>query len=172
MTENKILENIKEFLEKEICSKFKLELPNNNGLLDEDYKLVNPAVYIGWIPPKNYLDNYGYDVPALIVMSDGGEDLGESSNLNIRIGIVTYDPGLSSEETIPNFKGYKDLLNIISRIRIELSNLSSIEKIGAVERPIKWGMYEEQTYPYWHGWITFQVSTASLNYLDLEQKYL
>lgn len=175
MTDDKILEGIKNFLAENVANKFKLERPPENGAFDKNYELVNPAVYIGWIPPKNYLNKYGYDVPAFLVMEDGGEDEGNEASIDIRIGIATYDPGLTTKEetilnTIPNTNGYKDLLNIIQRIRIELSKVVTIENITSIQKPIRWGMYEEQQYPYWHGWISFKASTVPLNYQNSEIK--
>lgn len=169
MTDENILESIKEFLQKNVASKFKLEKPPEDGDIDKSYDLVNPAVYIGWIPPKNFLTDYGHNVPALLIMEDGGDDTGDVANLDIRIGIATYDPGFTSKSneklnTLPNFKGYKDLLNIIQRIRIELSQISVLENATSIQKPISWGMYEEQQYPYWHGWVSFKASTMPLNY--------
>lgn len=164
MNDNLILESLKKFLIENVANKFKLEKPQEGNILDEKYELVNPAVYIGWIPPKNYLVDYGYDVPALLIMEDGGEDSGDESNINIRIGIATFDPGQTdSNRTTPNTKGYKDLLNIITRIRMEFAKVSIIEDTTTIQKPIKWGLYEEQNYPYWNGWLSFQASAMPLN---------
>ncbi|WP_243123087.1 hypothetical protein [Clostridium carnis] len=48
-------------------------MPKKN-LVEGSYELVNPAVYIGWIPQKNFLNEYGYEVPSFIVMLDEGND--------------------------------------------------------------------------------------------------
>lgn len=168
MTDNRILEAIKKFIVENVASKIKLEKPSTDGRLEGEYALVNPAVYVGWIPPKNYLDEYGYDIPSLLIMEDGGEDSTDEAFLNIRIGIATYDPGYTSPEgeTTPNVKGYIDLLNLITRIRLELARMAVIEETTSIQKPIKWGLYEEQKYPYWHGWITFQASAVPVNYQD------
>lgn len=183
MTDDKILEAVKKFLVENVASNFKLEKPTDDGKLDEKYELVSPAVYIGWIPPKNYLTEYGYDLPALLVMEDSGEDDGEEANITIRIAVATYDPGLTHSQNLEsnitdlNFKGYKDLLNVIQRTRVELSKVSTFGGEGSLNKskdnPIKWAMYEEQQYPYWHGWISFKISTMPLNYQNSEvEKYL
>lgn len=168
MTDSRILEAIKKFLIDNVASKIRLEKPPADGRVDGEYELVNPAVYVGWIPPKNYLDEYGYDIPSLLVMEDGGEDNTDEAFLNIRVGIATYDPGQTGQDgrTIPNVKGYKDLLNLITRIRLELSKTAVIGEVTSIQKPIKWGLYEEQKYPYWHGWITFQASAVPINYQD------
>ncbi len=168
MTDNRILEAIKKFLIDNIASKVKLKKPPEDGMMDENYELINPAVYIGWIPPKNYLDEYGYDIPSLLVMQDGGEDYSNEAFLNIRIGLATYDPGHTGPDghVLPNVNGYKDILNLIERIRLELSKTAVIEEMTSLQKPIKWGLYDEQKYPYWHGWLTFQASVIPINYQD------
>ncbi|WP_326514787.1 hypothetical protein [Clostridium intestinale] len=174
MNDNLILEAIRTFLIKNVATKIKLEKPPEEGTIDDTIQLVPPAVYIGWIPPKNYLDEFGYDVPGLLVMEDGGEDDDGEAYLNIRIGVATYDVGETINGQLkPNTKGYKDTLNLISIIRTELSRNINIEGVTTVEKPVKWGLYEEQNYPFWHGWITFKVVTPSLVYENNDiEKYL
>ncbi|MHC1683687.1 MAG: hypothetical protein AB6733_12135 [Clostridiaceae bacterium] len=168
MGENEILEALKQFITKNITRNIKVEKPPDEGNIKNNYELVNPAVYIGWIPPKNYLTDYGYTVPGLLIMSDGGEDSFDEAYVNIRIGITTYDPGFTdSQNTIPNTKGYKDLINIIQKFRLEIAKVSTIENITTIQGPIKWGVYEEQNYPFWNAWITFQASIMPLNFSNV-----
>lgn len=168
MTDIRILEAIKKFLLENVAAKIKLERPPAEGDMGSQYELVPPAVYVGWVPPKNYLDEYGYDVPALVVMEDGGQDENGEASLNIRIGIATYDPGQTNPDgsTTLNVKGYRDLLNLITLIRLELSKVATIEGVTSAEKPVKWGLYEEQKYPYWHGWLTFQAAAVPIEYQD------
>jgi hypothetical protein len=174
VNDNIILGAIKTFLIKKVAIKIKLEKPPLEGTIENKVKLVPPAVYIGWIPPKNYLDEYGYDIPGLLVMSDGGEDNDGDAYLNIRIGVATYDLGITANgQVTPNTNGYKDILNLISIVRTELATNINIEGVTTVDKPIKWGLYEEQNYPFWHGWITFKVATPSLTYENNDiEKYL
>lgn len=167
MTDNVVLENLKEYLLENVSKKIKLKKPPDNDEGDtSNYELVNPAVYIGWVPPKNYLDEFGYDVPGLVIMEDGGLDDGTEASLDIRIGIATYDPGITTSDGAikPNTSGYRDVLNIATLIRTELAKQFVIGEIFTVGKPIKWGLYEEQKYPYWHGWISFTVSVLPINY--------
>ncbi|AUN08962.1 hypothetical protein CF081_19685 [Clostridium botulinum] len=168
MTDSIVLSALKKFLDEKVCKDVKLEKPPEDlNIEDGDYKLVNPATYIGWIPPKNYLTEYGYDIPSILIMEDGGEDNGDEGTINIRLGIATYDPGDTTELGIEiNSKGYKDLLNLITKIRIELAKSMVIEEKTIIEKPIKWGMYEEQQFPYWHAWITFTATILPLNYIE------
>lgn len=163
MNDIEVLNCLYKFLIENVASKIKLEKPPDDVQAESKYELVSPAVYEGWLPPKNFLDSYGYDVPGMIVMIDDGIDE-ESSELNIRIKLITYDPGETKEngQLIPNAKGYKDLLNLITRIRIELSQNPVILEKVIVNKPIKWSMDEEQSYPYWTANLSFSVSIAPL----------
>lgn len=172
MTDNEVLESLSKFLKDNVSSSIKLEKPLSNKKLQETYELVNPAVYTGWLPPKNFLESYGYDVPGIIVMMDDGID-DDSANLNIRIKFVTYDPGQTEEngELTPNAKGYKDLLNLISKTRIELSQNPIIYEKVSVNKPIKWSMDTEQNYPYWSADMSFTVSIAPLAF-NINENFL
>lgn len=164
MDDLQVLKSLKYFLTENVSKRIKLECPPKNNVLDEEYKLVNPAVYIGWLPPKNFLQDYDYDVPSILIMSDGGSDEGDEAGVNIRLVIATYDPGQTLEEgTQINFKGYKDLLNIITKIRIALTEQLTLN-CGIINKPIKWSMYEEQSYPYWHASMEFKVDTVPFNF--------
>lgn len=164
MNDIEILNAIVKFFKDNVSKDLKLKKPPENHKIEGEYELVNPAVYKGWIPPKNYLDEYGYDVPSIIVMIDDGSDDNESADLSIRIKIIAYDPGETKEDgtVAPNVLGYIDLLNIITKIRIELSqNPIILEKVN-INKPIKWSMDKEQSYPYWSADLSFNVSIAPL----------
>ena len=156
-TDIEVLDAIKKLL-KDNLKDIKLEKNNN----DDKYELVNPAIYSCWVPPKNCLHEYDYDIPVIVICHDKGKEDGENVSLNIRLNIQTYDPGFTSEgNTIPNYKGYTDILNLITKIRLILNESPS--KIGIiVEKPIEWGFYDEQIYPYYAGYMTFAVRTNLL----------
>jgi len=79
-----------------VASKIKLKKPTDTD--EGPYELVNPAVYICWVPPKNFLEEYGHDIPSLIVMMDEGLDSEEDATLSVRVKVVTYDPGEVKED--------------------------------------------------------------------------
>lgn len=184
MNDLKALESIAEFLKENVVSKFKLKKPPDfdipkGGLSKDEIEkinntdLVNPAVYTGWVPPKNFLDSYGYDIPGMIVMLDDGSDDNEETQLNFRIKIVTYDLGLSDEEgrVTPNAQGFKDLLNVITRIRLELQLNPIVNENIVINKPIEWNMDEEQSYPYWSANVKFKGTMAPLK-PNIEQNFL
>lgn len=164
MNDVEVLNAIVEFLKSNVAEHLKLKKPPENNQVEGQYELVNPAIYKGWVPPKNYLEEYGYDVPSIIVMLDDGLDDSQSAEISIRLKIITYDPGETKEDgtVTPNVSGYVDLLNVITRIRIELSqNPIILEKVN-INKPIKWSMDKEQSYPYWSADLSFNVSSAPL----------
>lgn len=184
MNDLKALDSITKFLKENVASKFKLKKPPNfdipkGGLSENEEEkingtdLVNIAVYSGWIPPKNFLESYGYDIPGMIVMLDYGSDDNEETQLNFRIKIVTYDLGLSDGEgkVTPNAQGFKDLLNIITRIRLEFQLNPVFNESLIINKPIEWSMDEEQNYPYWSANVKFKGSIAPLK-TDVEQIFL
>lgn len=57
----------------------------------------------------------------------------------------------------PDFQGFRDLLNLLERASAALLRHRIIDGAGTLQLPLKLGMYEEQAYPYWYGWITFTV---------------
>ena len=158
MTDEDILNKIKDLLDERLKDT-KLEKASDDN---KEYELVQPAIYTGWVPPKNCFHEYGYDIPGIVIYSDNGKDDGDDIFLNIRLNIQTYDVGLTLEDRIiPNSKGYTDILNLITKIRMILNESPS--DIGIiVEKPIEWGFYDEQIYPYWAGYITFKVKMCPL----------
>lgn len=165
MTDVEVLKELEIFIEKNVADKVKLEKPPEKAIYNQsgNYELVSPSVYKGWLPLKN-LDEYEYSIPSIVVMMDDGIDDTEDSNLNIRLKIVTYDPGETQEDgTIKyNGKGYMDLLNLMTKIRLELSQNPVIAEKISIKKPIKWSMDSQQSYPYWTANMSFAVFIAPL----------
>lgn len=170
MTDNVILEAIRDVLIKNVASKIKLQVP-----FDEDiskYELMHPNVFIGWLPPPNQLqdipqqllDGVKKAIPCMIVTFDTGEDDGNDAGLSIRISFAVYNPGLTDPygEFTPHSKGYQDLVNLIFLARQELSSNPIINGKTEANKPFKWGMYLDQPQPYWFGYLTFKATAAIL----------
>ena len=171
MTDNVILESIRDTLIKNVASKIKLQVPYDDDITK--YALMNPNVFIGWLPPPNQLqdvpqqllDGVKKAIPCMIVTFDDGEDDGNDAGLNIRISFAVYNPGLyePNEKFTPTSKGYQDLINLIFLARQELSSNPIISN-GKTEanKPFKWGMYLDQPQPYWFGYLIFRTTAAIL----------
>lgn len=166
MTDIEVLKTIVLFLKENVASNIKLKKPPENNQIEGEYELVNPAVFEGWMPPKNLNDDCGYDIPCIVAMIDDGVDDNYSANLYLRFKIITYDAGTIKEDNTiaPNVQGYKDLLNVITKIRRELSQNPIIKEKVNINKPIKWSMDKEQSYPYWSADLSFTVSIAPLEF--------
>lgn len=158
MSDINILNKLKDILDINLKD-IKLEKSSDEG----EFELVNPSVYIGWIPPKNYLDEYGYDIPGIVIMEKKGKEDVEEASLQIRLGIQTYDDGTTIKDgkVNPNMKGYSDILNLITKIRMIL-NKNPAEIGLSINKPIEWGFYDEQNYPFWTGYMEFGVNMTPL----------
>lgn len=174
MTDNTILEALESFCWEHISPKIKLLVPNDDDV--ESYQLMNPNVFIGWVPPPNQLeevplqlpDGIKSAIPAVVIGMDEGDDDGSDAGLNIRMTFIVYGPGHYPKEggVIPNFKGYCDLLNFIFITRQQLSTRYIIEGgKTAAQKPFRWGMYLQQPVPYWVGWLSFRATAAILPYI-------
>lgn len=171
MTDNIILEAIRDTLITNVASKIKLQVPFDDNI--SKYELMNPNVFIGWLPPPNQLqdtpqqllDGVKKAIPCMIVTFDTGDDDGNEAGLNIRISFAVYNPGLIDidGEFKANSRGYQDLINLIFLVREELSsNPIMVNGKTSANKPFKWGMYLDQPQPYWFGYLTFRATAAIL----------
>ena len=167
------LESIQKFLIEQVASKVKLKKANGVNILE--YKLVNPQVYIGYVPQSGYLPKeINLELPCIIVAQDRGKDDGSDSFSKIRLSFFVYNPGLQDENKnlTKDFDGYLDLVNLMELTRQELFKHRIINCKTTVNYPIRWGIYREQAYPYWSGWITFRVQPQSAQYMpDIHEEY-
>lgn len=181
MIDNTVLEAIKSFCEQHVSPRIKLLAPNDDDV--REYRLMHPNVFIGWLPPPNQLDDvplqfqdgFKSAIPAMVIGMDEGEDDGNDAGIDIRITFVVYNPGLYPEpgKLVPDFKGYRDLLNLIFICRQELATHFIVDGgKTAAQRPFRWGMYQRQPVGYWVGWLTFRATAAILPYLDSSEDIL
>lgn len=173
MTDNIILESLQQFLKDNVAGKIKLQKASDSNA--SRYELVNPAVHIGWIPPKGMVPKE-MDVllPCLIVGFDQGQDDGSSAEINIRLSAAVYNPGTYDAfgKLTPDFNGYKDLINLIFLTRKALSENPVHKGRLLIQKPFQWGMYQEQPYPYWYGWLTFSAQAAVMEKnLTIDEEY-
>lgn len=164
MIDNTVLQELKDFIAVKVADNIKLEKATDNANDPKEY--VHPIVVIGYLPPKNFLPE-GYDIPAIIIGTDQGEQDDDDAFLSIRITFAVYSMGENVHEgtVVPDMQGYIDLNHLISQTRIALSTAAALEKTE-IRKPIKWGMYQEQPWPYWYGWMTFDATLAVLEPID------
>lgn len=126
---------------------------------------VNPYVTIISLPHKNFMP-VNFQVPHILIgLSDANEN-DEENRLSIRIQCATYggDVNFQYDNIIPDEKGYLDLINLIERIKIRLTDKAVIEKAGMIEKSYQYGVYNEEiTYPYWYGYLQFDLQIPITN---------
>ncbi|MDF2891243.1 MAG: hypothetical protein K0R80_1610 [Clostridia bacterium] len=170
-----ILGKIKEFLEEEVAPKIKLQKASDNNV--DSYELVNPQVFIGWLPPNGCIpEGLTHTIPCLLVGLEDSSDDGNEGEINIRISAAVYSPGMhkiagvaeaSTTEFKADFQGYVDLLNLLDRTTAKLIKAQVIKNSVPLVYPVKSGMYQEQPYPFWYGWITFSVKRPAYPKVDV-----
>jgi hypothetical protein len=166
MTTVTLLNLLKEYLEEMVAPQIQLQKDSSNDV--GNYELVNPAIFTGWVPPKGYLaEEIEHHIPCIVVGMDDALDDSTNGDFNIRLSFATFSPGehIPSEEGAlnytPSFNGYTDLLNLMDLTKAMLVKETIIKQKMTLEGNIKWGMYQEQPYPYWYGHMTFTVSTKA-----------
>lgn len=146
------LKGLKEFIEQEVAAGILLDHPTRG--------MVHPAVFTGYVPPKNYLPD-GYDIPGILICIDKGTEDDISASLSIRMILAVYSEGTATAGGVePDMKGYEDLLNLNDRIIERLTRFSIIPRAGTVERPINWELYKEQNGVYWCSELSFGLSAV------------
>lgn len=156
MTAADALKSLKKFLETEVASSIRLP---KEGLTTQKTEYVNPYVALITLPHKNFMP-VNFQVPYILAGISNGSDAGEEHSLNIRLQFATFGGNIMFKETanIPDSGGYIDLLNLMERTKERLISAGVIGGNGTVEKPIDYGIYDEQlTYPYWYGYMTFKL---------------
>jgi len=161
------LTTIKDFIQKKIIEKnilMQLEETQNGP------QYVNPYVEVCSLPHKNFLPQ-GFQVPFIVVMLDDEDDNGNENVYSIRLVFGAYGGGYykdsnGSMTTVPDAKGYIDLLNLMDIVKQWLVTSSIINNKTVISKPYKKGMYnDENTWPYWYGYSTFSAAGVVENYL-------
>ncbi|MEB3103082.1 hypothetical protein [Ferviditalea candida] len=175
MIDNVILESIQTFCIDNVAPKIKLQVPYDDKI--SKYDLMHPNVFIGWLPPPNQLDEVPLQLasgikkalPAMVIGMDEGDDDGNDAGIAIRITFIVYNPGLYPADgsgIVPDFKGYRDLLNLIFLCRQQLFKMYLVNGgKTAAQKPFRWGMYPDQPAGYWAGYLTFRATAAVLEYI-------
>lgn len=160
MTNATIIKALEDFFRDEVASKIKLKKP-------ESEEFVNPNVFPGYLPPKNFLPQ-GFDIPCILVGMMDGEDADDETTLAARIVFAVYSDGHEENGTfVPDMEGYKDIVSLIDKARLSLAANPIIGGVCSVNKPIKWGLYDEQPWPIWYGYITFTLNAYILQHNNL-----
>lgn len=153
------LKGLKKFIEKKVASKMKLPKERANPV-----EYVNPYVSIITLPHKNFMP-VNFQVPHILIGLTEGSETSTEGKLSIRIACATYtgDIQFEDEANIPDDTGYIDLLNMLERIKLELVHAGVVEGVCRVDTDMSYGIYDEQlTYPYWYGYLSFDIDIPAV----------
>lgn len=112
-------------------------------------ELVHPAVINGFLPPNNRSES---DYPCVVIAFESSSADQETTEVEVRISICTYDECLDSDgkELYP-IKAHEDGLNAASRIRLALKTLPNgvLDRRYVLQLPIEVQNTGIDDYPYW-----------------------
>ncbi len=96
--------------------------------------------------------------PCVIVYLDEGED-----------GLVKVLFVVAVHDASSNNQGYRDVLNIIDKIYIDLKRSPQVEETFELNsESLKWFYNDQDNYPYYFGWIETTFEVPSILRDDLE----
>ncbi|MGF9822625.1 hypothetical protein ABE430_08900 [Brevibacillus agri] len=109
-----------------------------------------PQVIAGYLPEKKPVQKQNVpDFPYVIVRYLQEEDDNDGVIASVKIIVGTYSQDAQD--------GWRDPLNILTRIKQDLLARPVFGESFRVEKPIKTELPEEQPFPEWWGAITLQV---------------
>ncbi|WJH28445.1 hypothetical protein N6H13_25985 [Paenibacillus sp. CC-CFT742] len=146
MTPVSLMEELKVFLEKQTAEM--IIGPNR----------LRPNVYLVDLPPRAAGDYEELtDIPAtptdsderwpFIIVTWGESEDGTDTARESQVGFVFGCHGSGQA-------GYMDLLHLMESVRIALLKETYEGWSFKIERPLSMGLHDEQTDPYWTGWMT------------------
>jgi hypothetical protein len=167
MTVINILDEVRDWLENEICENFSFKKdPDKDEPIDAGYnhKLVKPKAFILYPP-------FDEKFPSITVQFSNGvhSKFEESGEIKLRFLFATWNSGLHYKDNkTPVFKlnteGWRDVWNFIDYALRKVTNTNSISPRIRIkhEDKITFGpMAENETlpnyYPYWCAWIEFSI---------------
>lgn len=164
MTARDTLDALQSFLKEKVAGKILLQREPEQGeesAPKEPDSYVHPSVPIIRLPHQNFNPD-GYRVPFLAVCFDSDDDGDDEHTMDIRLVAGTYGGGNYDGDTdpegIPDNLGYLDLINLMEKAKQELIAEGIIGGACRVCKPVSMKPYDEDTWPYWYGNITFTVS--------------
>ncbi len=168
MTVINILDEVRDWLENEICENFTFKKdPGKEEAIDASYthELVTPKAFTLYPP-------FDEKFPSVTVQFSNGiqSKFDKGGELKLRFLFATWNPGLhfindnGEADFIVNQEGWRDVWNFIDYTLRKVTNTNSISPQIRIkhEDKIAFGpMTENETipnyYPYWCAWIEFTI---------------
>lgn len=136
-------------LQSSLVSDFKVEL-SEERFKNAKGDSVALNIYPQSLPAKKGQkdsDHFPYIVVKLIEGGSENEEDDDTCKIDIIIGI--YDDN-------DNYQGYKDVVNVIEKIKQRLFRKKVYSNEFSLKYPFKWLVHEDDTYPYYFGGIETQ----------------
>lgn len=159
-----ILDSVLDFYKKNIANTIELQKATERN---DQYELVNPSVHEGWIPPEGIIDTHA--VPGILISHEKGRTNFEDMKRRVIVVVtyVVYSPGDTIKtggnyETKLNFKGYRDLVNLMDRAELKLLGVPDIEGFE-IDSEIESDIFRESVYPFFYGTHKFTLSESISN---------
>ena len=159
MTIAKITDAIRNWLNDEVCPS--IQLKQSYDYNQFEFVLVNPVAYSGYAPA---ITEDAKRIPHIVVMPASGEDMEDSGVIHYFLDIVLWNPGLHVNSDVKSEpqEGWRDLTNIVDRLRRALGNARILKNRVKVGHPIKYMVYTSQDLlpdsDYYRGNIEFDVT--------------
>lgn len=164
MTARDTLDALQAFLKERVAEHILLQrepMQGEESAPTEPDSYVHPSVPIIRLPHQNFNPD-GFQVPFLAVCFDSDDDGDDEHTMDIRLVAGIYGGGNyegdADPDGIPDNKGYLDLINLMEKAKLELLSEGIIGGACRVCKPVSMKPYDEDTWPYWYGNITFPVS--------------
>lgn len=169
MTMTKLIDDLTEWLQEEVCNKLVFKKASIKGDVNYEYELVHPTAFPCFCPPQ---DKTNLPItPSVTVQVDNAvDDLENESTVNIALVVAVWNTGTHDNRgEVPKFEktldGWRDLWCFIDNIRQAIRNNFSVadyKVVGDVNiRPLAGDSAIMGTYPYFFGEVTFTVETIN-----------
>ncbi len=162
----KLIDDLTEWLQKEVCNKVKLKKPSQRGDSSYSYELVNPTAFPCFCPPQDKVQLP--TSPSITVQIDNAtDDLTDESLVNIALIFSVWNTGTHDNRNEPTFEknldGWRDLWHFIDKARLAIRKHFSVAGYEVKSqincRPLAGDNAIMGTYPYYFGEVTFTVGT-------------
>lgn len=152
-----------------------------------EYKRVTPVAFTWFFPSKDKLPpNIKAPTPAVCVRLSDGNDNRNIGNMNIELCFAVWNPGTHGSDIIfpsesesytqwtgeeaseyfeRNAEGWRDVWNWVDLALRKIESAESISGIMIDKSSIKFGAFKTEGlmvdfYPFWHSYISFDISRS------------
>ncbi len=162
-----LIDNLTEWLQKEVCDKIELKKASLRGDASYEYELVHPTAFPCFCPTQDKAQLPR--TPSVTVQIDkASDDLANESTVDIALVFSVWNTGThdnrnSERKFEKHLEGWRDLWHFIDLAREAIRHSFSVagyRVTGSIGlRPLAGDNAILGTYPYFFGEVTFSVET-------------